>query len=128
MHPFGYVALNMGRCVSEGAGEKGLLPLFIRCGGGEFVAVEFCRKVRKALAPLAQQNRITERGGAIVIHQPGVRQFHAQRVIDDVADCGPVAGTGKTMGKAPIFQSIGDGTPASLNIRQYFDCSGQTPA
>ena len=118
----------MGRCIAEGTGQKGLLPLFIRCGGGEFVAVEFRRKVRKAFAPLAQQHGITKRGSAVVIHQPGVRQFHAQRVIDDVADCSPVAGAGETMGKAPIFQSIGDGTPASLNIRQYFDCSGQTPA
>lgn len=95
---------------------------------GAILAILLVYFQKLAFAPLPQQNSIGKRGGAIVIHQPGVRQFHTKRVINDVADGGPVAGAGKTMGETPILQRIGDGTPASLNIRQYFDCSGQTPA
>ena len=68
---------------------------------------------------------MAERGGAIAIHQPGVRELHAQRVIDDIADRGAVAGSGETMRQPPVLEGVGHGTLACLNIGKNLDGSGE---
>ncbi len=60
LHPIGNVALNMGRRLGKGTGEKCLLSFSVRCGRREFVTIEFRCQFREALAPLTQQNSVAE--------------------------------------------------------------------
>ncbi|MNJ80883.1 hypothetical protein D3C77_794310 [compost metagenome] len=53
---------------------------------------------------------------------------HSKRVVDDVADGCPVAGSGETVGKAPVFQCIRHRAFACFYIGQNFNCSGYSPA
>jgi hypothetical protein len=127
LDPFRNVALHMRGGIIEIAGME----------GGEFflgqgfrskpVAVEFRGQRLGGEAPLAQEHRIAEGRRTFIIHQEGVRQFHAQRVIDDIADRGAVAGAGEPMGQAPVLERIGDGAPPRLDIRQNLDGSREPP-
>ena len=52
----------------------------------------------------------------------------AQRVVDDVADGGAVAGAGEAMGHAPVLQRLGDRAVARLDGVQNLDRRGQPSA
>ena len=54
-----------------------------------------------------------------------MRSAAAQRVIDQIADGGAVAGAGKAMADAPIAQRLGGRALARLEIGQNFDGGGK---
>ncbi len=117
----------MGRGIVEIAGTEGGELFLAQRFRREAVAVEFRGKGFGREAPLAQQNGMTQRIRAVIVHQIGVRQFHAQRVIDDIADGGAVAGACEPMGEAPVLERICDGASPRLDIRQNLDGSREPP-
>ncbi|ENN89431.1 hypothetical protein RHSP_66447 [Rhizobium freirei PRF 81] len=126
--PFRDVALDMKGRVFELAGRKGSQRLGARCLGREFVAVEFCGESLGRKAPLAKEYGMGQCRGAVVFHQPGMGKSHAQCVVDDIADRGPVAGTGEAMGKAPILQGVSHRSLARFYIGKNFDGPLQSAA
>ena len=58
------------------------------------------------LVPFEQQRAETQGARRVGIEQPAGRALPAQRVVDDVADRGAVAGAGEAMRQAPILQRI----------------------
>ena len=52
----------------------------------------------------------------------------AQRVVDDVADGGAVAGAGEAMRDAPVLQRLGNRPVARLDRVQHLDRRGEPPA
>ncbi len=57
-----------------------------------------------------------------------MRKLHAQRVIDNIADGGPVAGAGEAVGKTPVLQRIGHGASSGLDIVKNLDRPRQPSA
>jgi len=55
-------------------------------------------------------------------------EFHAQRVVDDVADRRAVTRTGKAVRQSPVLLRIGDRSTTGLDIVQNFDRAGKAAA
>ena len=60
---------------------------------------------------------------AVVIHHEAVGQAHPQRIIDNIADGGAVARSGKAVAETPILQRIGNRPLACFDIGQNLDGS-----
>ncbi len=95
--------------------------LVVRQFGGEAIGRE---------APLAEHDGVGDGRGAVVIHQPGMGEPHAQGVVDDIADRRTIAGTGEAVRKAPVLERVGDGSLAGIDIREHrnrpFEAAAQT--
>ena len=69
-----------------------------------------------------------ESRGARVIHQPGMGELLAQRIVDDVADSGPVARSGEAAGQAPVLERVGHGPTTGLYVSEDFNGPRQAAA
>ena len=100
----------------EIAGGKGGEICFGREGRRETVVGEFCGQGLGGETPLPDENRICERRRRVVVHEEGMGEAHAQRVVDDVADCGTVARTREAVGQPPVLQRFGNGAPPVFDV------------
>ena len=125
LDPFRDIALYVERRIFELAAGKGGGHVLRQRLGREFVAVQFSCQLLWRNAPLAEHDGMAERCRTVAVHQIGMREFHAQRVIDDVADRGTIAGPGETMCKPPILEGIGNGTLARFDIGENLNGSGE---
>ena len=125
LHPFRDIALHMQRRVVERAASKGGHHVGSQRLRRELVAFQLCCQLLWRNAPLTEHDGMAERRGAVAVHQIGMREFHPQRVIDDIADRGTIAGSGKPMGQPPILEGIGHGTLARFDIGENLNSSGE---
>jgi hypothetical protein len=94
----------------------------------EAVAIE--RSVERFRGHGRFENDRAEAGGArcIVVQQPDRRTPPPQRVVDDVTDGGPVAGSREAMRQAPVLQRIRRWAVTSFDIFKNFDGRSQPSA